>query len=209
MAPLPARVSQVAERGRGRGPTKRAAELVARRLPASLISRTALIRRREHFRLEQRHGLAAALHRAIARLNAQHFRVAVFALKSLTELVCHRPSPLPCEPNLLLLHLLTAALKLAIACLGYDHGRAALATLVPFTYLIRHRLAPSSESAGSPRRGPLDRKSVGRTMNEGQDERLGTEQGRLRCGLAPFSTSADPYCTTKRPRISVGCTVQR
>ena len=43
----------------------------------------------EDFRLHQLHGGTAAFHAAVARLDAEHLRAALLALKSLAQLVCH------------------------------------------------------------------------------------------------------------------------
>jgi hypothetical protein len=48
------------------------------------------ISRGQDFRLHQLHGLSAALDLAVPGLDAEHFRVAVLALKSLAKLVCQR-----------------------------------------------------------------------------------------------------------------------
>jgi hypothetical protein len=96
-----------------------------------------LVGGREDFRLHQLHRLAAALDVAVAGLDAEDFRGALLALKSLTELVGHRITPW----SSLLLHGLAAADELALARLGDDELRAALGAEVPFSYLVCHGMS--------------------------------------------------------------------
>jgi hypothetical protein len=81
--------------------------------------------------LHELHWFAAAFGLAVAGLNAEHFRAAVLALKSLPQLIRHAGLPL-----LLLLHRLAAAGQRALATLRDDHFRVAVSALVPFSYLV-------------------------------------------------------------------------